>query len=346
MKLILSLVLSFVLSLSQVSSKEELQKGDIEKPRADSRNASVNASLSLTEYHRYDKITNYIDELAKLDSLVISVEIIGQSSEGRDLKVIKFCADGCGIKPVIFIDCGIHAREWLGISMCLYIISELAENADNGNMLMDTNWYIIPVLNPDGYEYTHTHNRLWRKTRSEGKICKGVDPNRNFDYSWNVVGASTDECVEIYSGPTSFSEPETRAFRDFVLKHKDYIKIYISFHTYGQYILHSWGWTTELPDNVEELDALGNDVADAIKAVRGTQYTVGSPATLIYPSGGGSDDWIKGVAGVPLTYVFELPRGEENGFIADPSNIEPVVTETFVGVKVLQSYVAHTYGKE
>lgn len=27
-------------------------------------------------------------------------------------------------------------------------------------------WYILPVLNPDGYEYSHEYDRMWRKTRS------------------------------------------------------------------------------------------------------------------------------------------------------------------------------------
>ena len=44
--------------------------------------------------------------------------------------------------------------------------------------------YILPVANPDGYEYTKT-DRFWRKTRSpnEGSICIGTDPNRKTFYS-------------------------------------------------------------------------------------------------------------------------------------------------------------------
>ena len=28
------------------------------------------------------------------------------------------------------------------------------------------NWIIMPLLNPDGYEYSHTHDRMWRKSRA------------------------------------------------------------------------------------------------------------------------------------------------------------------------------------
>lgn len=45
------------------------------------------------------------------------------------------------------------------------------------------NRHIVPVLNPDGYEYTHTQDRMWRKNRaSYGGECVGVDLNRNFRY--------------------------------------------------------------------------------------------------------------------------------------------------------------------
>lgn len=40
--------------------------------------------------------------------------------------------------------------------------------------------YFLPVVNPDGYEYTHTIDRLWRKNRKGSGTCSGVDLNRNF----------------------------------------------------------------------------------------------------------------------------------------------------------------------
>lgn len=47
---------------------------------------------------------------------------------------------------------------------------------------------VIPVANPDGYEYSMTENRFWRKTRSRNatvnKWCVGADANRNWGYRW------------------------------------------------------------------------------------------------------------------------------------------------------------------
>jgi len=47
---------------------------------------------------------------------------------------------------------------------------------------------------------------------------KGVDLNRNYDMFFAVdeTSSSGKPCAEDYRGPYPFSEPETRAIRDFV----------------------------------------------------------------------------------------------------------------------------------
>ena len=86
------------------------------------------------------------------------------------------------------------------------------------------------MANPDGYEYSHTANRLWRKNRAKNNgltslllsLCDGVDLNRNFGYHWsdvnpiNIQGGTQLTCAETYSGPRPFSEPESRNIANFV----------------------------------------------------------------------------------------------------------------------------------
>lgn len=51
--------------------------------------------------------------------------------------------------------------------------------------LLDTyDWYFLPVVNPDGYEYSWEGDRYWRKNTRLGALCDGVDLNRNFDQAW------------------------------------------------------------------------------------------------------------------------------------------------------------------
>ena len=64
-------------------------------------------------------------------------------------------------KKVIYIDGGMHAREWAATSTTLYIIEHLLSDYASGDstaqfLLKKYDFFIVPVVNPDGYEYTHT----------------------------------------------------------------------------------------------------------------------------------------------------------------------------------------------
>ena len=48
--------------------------------------------------------------------------------------------------------------------------------------------------------------------------------------------------AETYRGPQAFSEPETRAVRDFILNRKYEIQMYLTLHSYGQMFLYPWGY--------------------------------------------------------------------------------------------------------
>lgn len=52
-------------------------------------------------------------------------------------------------------------------------------------------------------------------------------------------GTSRNPCSEIYAGPRAFSEPETKALADFISTF-DNVKMYLAFHSYGQYILYPY----------------------------------------------------------------------------------------------------------
>ena len=85
--------------------------------------------------------------------------------------VIKISSGGGGARPVVLVDGGIHAREWIAPAMALYIIYQLVENnAQNSDITDAVDWYILPVLNPDGYEYSHTNVReIYRYPHSQHK---------------------------------------------------------------------------------------------------------------------------------------------------------------------------------
>lgn len=87
---------------------------------------------------------------------IATTEVIGKSFEGRDLTVIRISKGESTDKSIIFIEAAIHAREWIAPPVALYIINQLVENPEYADMYEDIEWVIFPVVNPDGYEYTHT----------------------------------------------------------------------------------------------------------------------------------------------------------------------------------------------
>ena len=113
----------------------------------------------------------------------VQVQEIGRSFEGRPLKVIRI-GDGDKSKPAVFIDAGIHARydmtgimpsnsssqhcrEWVSPAAVTYLIHRMVETDGEYDALLNKfTVYVLPLVNPDGYEYSRQHDRMWRKTRS------------------------------------------------------------------------------------------------------------------------------------------------------------------------------------
>lgn len=150
------------------------------------------------------------------------------------------------------IEANIHAREWISSATATYVLNELLYSTDPEIMelAMNIDWHIIPVTNPDGFEYTKTDNRNWRKTRSLVSLtCRGVDPNRNWAHSWlkkdenGDEGASRAPCSDTYAGEYAFSEPETAAVERYLNRTRGQFDIYLSFHSYAHMLLHAYGHT-------------------------------------------------------------------------------------------------------
>ncbi|XP_026480022.1 carboxypeptidase B-like [Ctenocephalides felis] len=302
----------------------------------------TNGRLSFTAYHRYEVILQFLDEVAAKHPNLAKVETIGTTTEGRPLRAIYLSSGGNGTKPAIVMDAAIHAREWLAPTTVLYLIDQLVGSYKN--LLDKVDFVIVPVLNPDGYEYSHTTSRFWRKTRSPnpGTDCPGTDGNRNFDFHWMETGASSNPCSDTYAGSKPFSEPETSALRDILLKTN--VKLYLAMHTHGELFLYPWGYIAELPDNWEDLDDLGKRAAKALQAVSGTKYEVGCSTIVLYAAAGASDDFAFAVGESPYAYTVELPGGGSNGFNPPPERILPTCQETMAAFEVFAKHIADVYG--
>lgn len=153
--------------------------------------------------------------------------------------------------------------------MATYIINELTvKRQKQPEYLKNIDWYIVPVFNPDGFTYTHSHpnHRLWRKNRSTNKKsdCLGVDLNRNFEIEWGGKGASSNPCHNTFKGSQAFSEPESQVVRNFFKNSSANFEGFLSFHSYGQYILIPWSFQANKIKDYKDLMKVGSNAAKVI----------------------------------------------------------------------------------
>jgi len=322
--------------------QELIENEKLEKSLVKSR-ISGEAKITWDDYYNYNEISDWMNEIAA-NCDYAETEVIGQSFEGQDLTVMKLCKGGCGSKPAVWLDGGIHAREWISPAVTTYALNQLASNPENmyDKLLDNLDWYILPSANPDGYNFTIEHARLWRKTRSDsGSIfgCRGTDANRNFGFQWNTGGSSNDKCFDTYHGPSAFSEPETAAVRDFILSLNGTVKYFNDQHSFSQLILLPWGFTSDPPENSFELLKAAEIGNDALKAVHGSDYTVGCTPCLLYVASGSSEDWALGEAGIPYSYSVELRDTGRYGFLLPRDQILATSEEIWAFHQAVANYI-------
>ena len=100
----------------------------------------------------------------------------------------------------MWIDSGIHAREWIAPAVGTWMLNELVEkSADHPELLDNLDWYFLPSHNPDGYRKSRDDDRFWRKTTTQydGDACQGTDANRNWDYHWGEEAGNLKDHVFI-----------------------------------------------------------------------------------------------------------------------------------------------------
>ncbi|XP_055913183.1 carboxypeptidase B [Eupeodes corollae] len=316
-----------------------------------------------TSYLRHKEINDYLDYLRHRYADVVKVYNIGRSYEGRLIKAIQIdwhkryhhrrhhrhsklpltMTDGSGNtnvsvpkKNVVFIEAGTHAREWMTIAVALKCIQQLTEKHNRHRKILEKlRFFIIPLVNPDGYEYTYNKNRMWRKNRRPHSILQsiGTDCNRNFDFHWE--NGSTKASRSTYKGEKPFSEPETCALRNIMEKLQPHLLLFFSLHSYGQAIMYPWGYTKELPISWKEHQQLAECGKKAIKKVSGRVYRCGSISGIrkhIYS--GSIVDYAFGIVKVPFALVMELPSNEL-GFQPSPVHIRPIGHESWIGIRAM-----------
>ncbi|CAI6262776.1 unnamed protein product [Periconia digitata] len=295
-----------------------------------------------TAYHPYADHLTFLRDLQAGFTSQSEIITTGTSVQGRVLTGIHIWGSGGkGSKPAVIIHGTVHAREWITTMTTEYLawqlLTKYGSDATIKAMVDKFDYYIIPIVNPDGFAYTQTGDRLWRKNRQtvSSSTCLGRDINRNWPFQWSTAGgASTSPCSETYKGLAAGDAPENLGLRTQVdqLRAGRGIALYLDVHSYGQYILWPFGYScSAVVDTNAAYRSLATRAAAAIRAVSGTAYTFGPSCSTLYATTGSSVDHIDQVGDAKFALTIELRDKGTYGFVLPANQIQPTVRETWAG---------------
>ena len=210
------------------------------------------------------------------------------------------------------------------------------------NVVNNSKMYFMPMVNPDGCEAGVRKNGRLNKCPLGKTIFRGVDVNRNFDFKWeefdkhpfryrrsgmysssgmprffekthvkypffdwrSVIG---EGC---YRGPYPFSEPESRAMKQFIENHS--VIIYMDYHSYFESIQYPWGWTGDPTPDENIFVSIAENISN-INGYKINQYGKN------YPILGLSKDWMYDKYGI-FAMGIELSPTNADGYSSPGMN--------------------------
>ena len=293
---------------------------------------------SMGGFYTYSEMLDVLDEMAILYPHLISIrQPIGaeRTYSGKPIYWLRI-SDNPDVQedePEVLYTALHHAREPISLSQMVYFMWYVLERYDSDPEIKyivdNTQLYFIPCVNPDGYIYNGSAfpegGGQWRKNMRDNNNSgafeekdDGVDLNRNYDLNWGLddVGSSSNPGSITYRGIEPFSEPETRAVRDFCNAHD--FQIALNYHAFGNFLLHPWGYANVNPDDSLVITAF----AEAL--THENDFNAGnSLQTLGYPVNGGASDWMYGEdASKPIIFSFTPEIGDGyDGFWPEQSLI-------------------------
>jgi hypothetical protein len=309
--------------------------------RTQAQRDALQAAGGYTVYRSYDEpggIRDQLYEIAQKNASIVKLEVIGHTVQGREIIALKVTKNARtladGARPDVLYMGTIHAREWIATEVVRrelnYFISNYGKDAEVTNLVNTRELWFMPVANPDGYQYTFDHERLWRKnlrqndTDPEITISDGVDLNRNYDIKWNYddEGSSSQISSLTYRGPSAASEPETKAHQA-LIDRLDF-KFLLTYHSYGPLLLYPYGWQIQTPSADDPL-FVAYTGTDANPAVTGFDPGVGAD---LYTTNGTTDDYSYSKTGA-LSWTPELNEGCTGCGFVFPDD-EALVQEEFL----------------
>ena len=256
-------------------------------------------------FYTFAEMVTKIDQLVTAFPTLVQKINIGTTVEGRTIWAVKISdnvATDESEPEILYIGLQ-HAREAIGGTSMIFFMQYLAQNyAGNQavqNLVNNREIFIIPCMNPDGYEYNRsvapTGGGNHRKNRRNNNATNpGVDLNRNWGVDWsNCTGAGTScgssvVTDDTYYGTAAFSEPETQAVKNFVTSHNFVASI--DQHCFGPYYSLPFGRPSL--HTMAPLDTKFYTYIPSLMGKYNGMRAGNSPQSVGYEVAGGIKDWL------------------------------------------------------
>ena len=305
-------------------------------------------------YHSYEQVGAELDRLATAYPDLAKKVSLGKTAEGRDIWALKIskdaqCDETTSKKPGVIITGCHHAREWMSLEVPLRVANDLLDkyssDPDIQRRVDNAEIIVVPLVNPDGYEYSRSTDNWWRKNRRPVEVTAmglptkaiGTDLNRNYDdgkpehatlyrpagdtpgATWDDIGQTSDNpTADTYRGNKGASEPEVQAMLKLELGRGN-IKGILDHHGYGEMILYPWGATDQPVANIADYLDVGTKMNNALTANGGPFRLMQSNS--LYPTSGCSHDIHQG-NGI-LSFTLEVGKS----FQPKANLIEPITRQ-------------------
>jgi hypothetical protein len=278
------------------------------------------------DYDAPNGFAAYMRQPARDNPQVLKLEKLGTTWQGRDILALKLTQGARdvpdGSRPAVLYSSLQHAREWIASEtnrrLLSWYVGRWRSNDKEVKSLLKANelWFVL-VANPDGYQYTFDHERLWRKNLRDNDhngvitVGDGVDPNRNYPdhFDYDREGSSSITSSETYRGPSGGSEPETQAMIGLMTRVR--FAFQVNYHSYGPYLLYPAGWQIGTPTADDPIYyALAGNIDHP--AIPGS--AAGLSSDVLYVTNGEMNGWAQTVG--TLAWTPELDPGcADCGFV-------------------------------
>ena len=289
----------------------------------------VPVTVPLVPFPSLQDIYDSIDAVVAAHPAICRKVTIGTSVEGRPIEAVVV-SDNVSteeIEPEMRIHGGIHGDEPAASTTTLHYLEVLTDNYATSPMceyiVNNTETWIIPVLNPDGYFHDSRTN------------ANGVDLNRNLSYMWTGSGG----------GSAPFCEPETRALRDLTMQDWPAVENFInpfsaglSLHGGEKCINTLWNYTLDpLPEDSGLIHQQAIDYASdpGIVSYFSGSFWIAYPGAIWYVTHGDVNDWSYGECGT-IDHTIEV---HENKHVSDWPGVDNAHY-----MAILEFFTSSTYG--